>query len=73
MIRVVYVLLNEYLIDNHNEFDKSIILFPFAGGEFNIYKNWTPSFKEFNVLRILYPGRESGFGERSLNKYRYVY
>ncbi len=51
------VLLNKYLIDNHNEFDKSIILFPFAGGGSNIYKNWTLSFKGFNVLRILYPGR----------------
>lgn len=66
MTRGVDVLLNKYLIDNYNEFDKSIILFPFAGGGSNIYKNWTPSFKGFNVLRILYPGRESRFGERPL-------
>ncbi|QQB03727.1 hypothetical protein [Staphylococcus felis] len=37
MTREVDVLLNKYLIDNHNEFDKSIILFPFAGGGCNIH------------------------------------
>lgn len=59
-------LLSKYLIDNHNIFDKSIILFPFAGGGSNIYKNWISSFQDFNVLRILYPGRESRFGEQPL-------
>ncbi len=40
MTRGVDVLLNKYLIDNHNEFDKSIILFPFAGGgSNNFYMN----------------------------------
>lgn len=58
--------LSKYLIDNHNEFDKSILLFPYAGGGSNIYKNWTPYFQGFNVLRILYPGRESRFSEQPL-------
>ncbi len=60
------VLLNKYLIDNYNEFDKSIILFPYAGGGANIYRNWTPNFHDFNVLRILYPGRENRFNEQPL-------
>lgn len=59
--------LGKYLIDNHNKFDKSIILFPYAGGGTNIYKNWPSAFKDFNVLRILYPGRENRFSEQPLN------
>ncbi|MBL7564518.1 thioesterase [Staphylococcus saccharolyticus] len=58
-----YLPLNKYLINDKNNCDKSILLFPYAGGGSNIYKDWTSAFQNFDVIRILYPGRESRFSE----------
>lgn len=56
-------ILKKYLIDNETNFKKSILLFPYAGGGSNVYKNWIKAFDNFNIIRLLYPGREGRFNE----------
>lgn len=58
--------MSKYFIDDQKNFKKSILLFPYAGGGSNIYKNWVPAFESTNVLRLLYPGRESRFSEQPI-------
>ncbi|SUK38512.1 iron aquisition yersiniabactin synthesis enzyme (YbtT,resembles thioesterases) [Staphylococcus aureus] len=56
-------ILKKYLIDNETNFKKSILLFPYAGGVPMCIRIGIKAFDNFNIIRLLYPGRESRFNE----------
>jgi surfactin synthase thioesterase subunit len=60
--------LANYLINHEKDRDEALILFPFAGGGANIYRHWSDYFPATNVMRVLYPGRESRFSETPISE-----
>ena len=56
-----------YLINHEKDRDEALILFPSQVGA-NIYRHWSDYFPATNVMRVLYPGRESRFSETPISK-----